>query len=546
MALRAAVALFGLLLLLPFEPRAPVLALAGARITLLEAAAVLALLVLAWDARGRVGAVARHPPVPLLALALFGGANLLSGALAADHRGLALKFALRMVAMVAFALVVAAQPPRVHRAGLLGLTAAATLVALLAAGEGLGARSLDTFLGAFREAPFNVAGVRRASAGTEYPNLAAAFLMYGLLASAGLLSVRPRAWRVAAPLAALLSLGLLFTYSRGALVATGLGLVAIAAGRRRSATAPLAALAAVTGVTLGFLVSGEAFRLRFGSEGITGWYGARYEPEERAISLAPGERRATSVTVTNTGSKTWVVSEAFHLSSHWYDEERRPYRWDGGRTALPRDLGPGESVTLLAELQAPPSEGRFLLTWDMVHEHTTWFSQEGVPAATVSVQVSRGAPPPPGKAPAPRVEEKPWRPSRWELWGLALALWRESPLFGVGPDNYRRLYGPRAGRLSWDTRVFANNTLLEAAATTGLAGASALAATLLSTLACAWRRLRQAPAATRAQGLAAALLGLCVGLAAHGLVDYVLAFTGHYLLFGFVVGSVSAREEGAA
>ena len=543
MALRAGAALFGLLLLLPFEPRAPVLALRDARITLLEAVAAVAVLVLAWDARGRIGALARRPPFPLLALGLFGAAHLLSAALATEHRGLALKFALRMAAMAAFALVVAAQPPKVHGTGLVGLVTAATLVAVLAVAEGLGTRSLDAFLGAFREAPFNVAGVRRASAGTEYPNLAAAFVMYGLLASAGLLSERPRAWRAAAPLAALLSLGLLFTYSRGALVAAALGLVAVAAVRRSAAAAPLASLLVLGATTAGFLASGEAFRLRLGSEGISGWYGARYEPEEREMSLAPGERRTTAVTVINTGSKAWVVSEAFHLSCRWYDAERRA-RWDGGRTMLPRDLGPGESVRLRAELEAPASEGRFVLAWDMVHEHTTWFSEEGVPPGVVEVRVSRGAPPPRVVTPPLRIEEKPWRPSRWELWSLALALWRESPLLGVGPDNYRRLYGPRAGRLSWDTRVFANNTLLEAAATTGLLGASALAATLVSTILVGARRLRRAPAGSRAQGVAAALLGLSLGLAAHGVVDYVLAFTGHYLLFGFVVGAVSAREEG--
>jgi O-antigen ligase len=541
MALRARAALFGLLLLLPFEPRAPVLVLPGARLTLLEAAAAVALVALAFEARGRLAGLARRPPLPLLALGLYGAAHLASASSCSDHRDLAFKFALRMAAMAAFALVVAAQPPDVIRAGLLGLVTASALVALLAVAEGLGARFLDPFLAAFREAPFNVAGVRRASAGTEYPNLAAAFLMYGIVASAGLLSVRPRAWLRASALAAFFSLGLLFTYSRGALVATALGLLVIAAGRRSGAAAPIAALAALGLVTAGFMASGEAFRLRLGSEGIAGWYRARYEPAEPALALAPGERRVTMVTVTNTGSKAWVVSEDFHLACHWYDAERRVHRWDGGRTVLPRDLGPGESLTLRAELQAPASEGRFLLAWDMVHEHTTWFSEEGVPPAAVTVRVSRDAAAlPPGRLSPPRVDEGPWRPSRFELWGLAVDLWRERPILGVGPDNFRRLYGPRAGRLSWDSRVYANNTLLEAAATTGLLGAAALAVSLAAILVGAWRRLREAATGSAAQGVAAALLGLAAGLAAQGLVDYILAFTGHYLLLGFVVGATSA------
>jgi len=291
------------------------------------------------------------------------------------------------------------------------------------------------------------------------------------------------------------------------------------------------------------VASEEAFRLRLGSEGTLGWYRARYEPAERELRLAPGERRQTAVTITNAGSKTWVVSEGFHLACHWYAENFRPYRWDGGRTILPRDLGPGESLTLRAEVEAPASEGRFLLAWDMVHEHTTWFSEEGVPPAAVAVQVSRGATRAAIVPTTPALEETPWRPSRFELWRLAVDLWRRGPLFGVGPDNYRRLYGPSAGHRSWDTRVYANNTLLEAAATTGLLGASALAATLVSMIVRARRRLREAAPGSQAQGLAAALLGLSAGLAAHGLVDYVLAFTGHYLLLGFVVGSVSTAES---
>jgi O-antigen ligase len=49
---------------------------------------------------------------------------------------------------------------------------------------------------------------------------------------------------------------------------------------------------------------------------------------------------------------------------------------------------------------------------------------------------------------------------------------------GVGPDNFRRLYGRYAGRTFWDERVSANNLALETGATTGLLGVLALAGTL--------------------------------------------------------------------
>ena len=539
MALRAPAALFLLLLLLPFEARQPALALPWGRLTLLELAAAALLAVLAWDARARLFALARRPAPPLLGLLLYAAAHLLSAGLAPGERGAALKFALRMLVMALAACVVAAQPSGARRAGLLGLVAASALVALPALAEGLGARSLDPFFDAFREAPFNVGGVRRASASTEYPNLAAAFIVSGLLAAAGWL--RRRAW-TGALLAAPLCLGLLFTYSRGALIAAVLGLLAVPVARRSLAGAPLACLAVLACLAAAFAASGEAVRLRLGSEGMGGWYRAGYAPADRELALAPGERGVCAVGIRNVGSKAWVVAEDFHLSYHWYDAAGRPVRWDGDRTALPRDVRPGESVMLDATLQAPPSEGRFLLAWDMVHEHTTWFSEEGSPPGIVAVRVSREQAPPAAGLEPLRLEPPPWRPSRWELWRLALELWRERPLVGQGPDSYRRLYGRRAGHSPFDTRVFANNTLLEALATTGALGALALAATLVLLLAGAWRTLRAAPAGSLEEAEAAALLAVSVGLAAHGVVDYVLAFTGHYLLFAFVVGSVSAGE----
>jgi O-antigen ligase len=121
-------------------------------------------------------------------------------------------------------------------------------------------------------------------------------------------------------------------------------------------------------------------------------------------------------------------------------------------------------------------------------------------------------------------------------------MWRERPLTGVGSDNFRWLYGPRAGRAFWDARVYANNTLLEAAATTGALGALALGGCLLASLE---RGLRRARAADPGAAEGAAALGsfaLVAGIAAHGVVDYVLAFTGHYAALGFAVGAVSAAD----
>src|SRR5712691_6415266 len=192
--------------LVPFEPRAPTLPVGPLHFTVVEGVALLA-------------------------------AAALVSAAASDDRGGALKFALRMAFMAAFATAVSLAEPEDRRRALLALALGGAVAAGLAMAEGMGVRALDPMLGALREMPFNVAGVRRAAAGSEYPNLGAACIAYGLLAAAA--AAAARGWVARAALVALpFSLALLYTYSRGALVASAVGLVAAAAtaGGRRART----------------------------------------------------------------------------------------------------------------------------------------------------------------------------------------------------------------------------------------------------------------------------------------------------------------------
>jgi O-antigen ligase len=69
--------------------------------------------------------------------------------------------------------------------------------------------------------------------------------------------------------------------------------------------------------------------------------------------------------------------------------------------------------------------------------------------------------------------EAPWVVGRLELWGAALRLIQTRPLLGVGPDNFRHLYGAQLGLETWDERVQANNLYLEVLADVGLLGLAA-------------------------------------------------------------------------
>jgi hypothetical protein len=205
-----------LFLIAPFEPR-HTLPLGVFQISLLEAVALPCFAVFAHASRGRPWRLAP----PLIALGFLVAAAVFSASLAEADPGRSLRFALRLAAMTGFAILVARLAESDIRWGFTALAFSGSVAALLAVAEGIGARSLDVFLGVFREIPFNVAGIRRATGGSEYPNLGAAVIVYALAAAASLLREKPlfRALVVAG-----LTAGLAFTYSRGAWLA---GLVAL-------------------------------------------------------------------------------------------------------------------------------------------------------------------------------------------------------------------------------------------------------------------------------------------------------------------------------
>lgn len=536
----AALSLPLLLAILPFEPRQPTLPLLGLQFTLLECAAGAVMAVLFSSCRERLGELVRRPPLPLAFLATYAGANLLSAAVAPAHRGPAAVFCLRMVAAAVFALLVAAAPPEARRRGFAALVGGSTLVALLAIAEGCGVRSLDPFLDAFRLGPSEVAGSRRATGGLNDPNLAATFLMHGMLVGVGMAADLPGPLRMAIPYGLLVGLGLLFTDSRGGFLAALFGLatlgVALGRGGRARIRAPMAALLTLLALAPAFALRPTFQRLSI--EGAASEYGARYEPAEASLSLKPREARSIRVRVTNTGREAWDPAGGFQIHTLWYDMERKQLMGVGQAFSprIPRRAVPGDIVDLEVEVRAPEREGPYLLVWDLLGREVGWFLSFGVVPAQVPTAVSAsgaGVPPLGFELPAAT-----WRRGRLELWRLALVMWRAHPFTGVGPDNFRWLHDAYGGWVRPDPESPAHSLFLEAAATTGALGLLALLGTFLSTARAALRSLRMAAGSADAVP-AAVILALLAGIAAHGVVDYFLSFTGHYLFLGFVVGSAS-------
>ncbi|MCM3904625.1 MAG: DUF1698 domain-containing protein [Pyrinomonadaceae bacterium] len=78
-------------------------------------------------------------------------------------------------------------------------------------------------------------------------------------------------------------------------------------------------------------------------------------------------------TAGDAGDETGAVS----LGSHLLRADEEEVDWDYGRAALPRDLEPGDTADIEFRVRAPRTAGRYIVEFDMVAEHVTWFEDHG-------------------------------------------------------------------------------------------------------------------------------------------------------------------------
>jgi hypothetical protein len=553
----AALLLLGLLL--PFELKEPLLRLGPPAVTNVELALYLALA--AWAAsqarQGWPRWTAAHTPVLAWACALG-----LSAALAPVERGLAVKFALRSLGGCALFYAAAGLLRSTGRAA--ALAAALALGACLSALAGLAEVWLPGVrpaLAAFKTQTTLVGSFVRASGTLQYANIAAMYWEAVLLVLVGLAGWQAARgargpWRWFAGAGALTLAGaLVLSGSRAGLAAAAGGLAVLAAVGIRSAPAlrrpALAALAGLGLFALAGLAANPWQALRLRSESTADWYRAGYTVAPAALTLETGQVTTVSVTVRNEGVVPWPAAgdEAIHLSYHWLDgEDGRMVIFDGWRSLLPQDVSPGEQVTVDAFVLAPSQPGRYALQWDMVQEEVLWFSAQGDDTAEVPVEVRPAQAGATGPRPAPPVQPLVQRqPARLALWRAAGRMWLEHPLLGVGPDNFRHIYGRYLDLEQFDRRIHANSLYLETLATLGLAGALALAGLVGALGWTAWRGWHAPPlrADPAARALAAGLLAALAAFLLHGLFDYFLEFTPTYTLFWLLAGAAAGLLGGA-
>jgi hypothetical protein len=113
------------------------------------------------------------------------------------------------------------------------------------------------------------------------------------------------------------------------------------------------------------------------------WHAYELEPQRAGVATR------ARVRLENAGTAPWRSRgrEGVQLAYHWLDALGNAIVWDGSRTALPRVVGPGESVELEPTVLAPRPPGRYRLAFDLVEEFRFWFAEVGSAPLELPVDV---------------------------------------------------------------------------------------------------------------------------------------------------------------
>jgi O-antigen ligase len=545
----------GLLLLSPFEASRPLMRLPGQSVTSVEAALTAACGV--WLCACAIsGRLPWRSALTIPWLVLI-GTMFAAALLAPAHRTNALNMTGRLVlALVVYLMTVHGARGRPLRAILRVAALGGVLVAALTILEYYRWPAVVDLLRVFRAGGAHVGAQIRASGPLQYPTIASMYLEITFALTLGLLTRavdERRAYAVVAGVTALVLMaqGIIVTFTRAGLLTLSTSLALVAFLRIRESRRIDPAVAALAGVALAVVVQfatsrpAESLRLRMSTEGQENWYRASVDAPLDVV-VAADTRILVPVRVTNHGLTTWdpEAQPRFRFSYHWLNESGdRVVWWEGERTDFPGRVAPGATVPLAAHVRAPRQPGRYRLMWDVEHEHRLWFSTEPDAPLFMSRAVVTGG----GAAPIAVDEGQPLprttaRPGRLVLWRAASRMIAAHPVAGVGPDNFRLLYGSYIGLANPDPRVHTNNMYIEMLVSGGVLGGAAA-------LWLFWRagaqvvRLVGAPAGGHAAAAVAAA-GIAIGV--HGLVDSFVSFTPTYTLMAIVMALTVVSVDGAA
>ena len=522
----------------PFERALPG-SLGGLTLSTLELSVAAALAVGGFALLRDSSTLTWRTPITRPALALLACAVIASVA-APEFRGNALRATGRMAAsFLLFTLAVnALSSTRLARQVSATLLGAGAVVGFIAVLELAQVPAVLDLLKVFRPGFHVVGGQLRATSTLFYPTIASMYLE--VVFALGLVWIASS--RLAFVALALVGAGIIATFTRAGLITMTTSLVVYGGltyyargGRWGREHAALAALAAVLIALVLLSRSPQMLVARMSTDVSQEWYGATYDVP-RTLTLRPGSFTDVPITLANRGRLTWQSTQlpSFAVSYHWLaagSEELLLY--DGLRTPFTQPVEPGDDVAVQARVRAPGYPGTYVLVWDVVQEHRTWLSLEGVYPGRTVVTVEGE----PVGAPLPargRMPSGTLRMPRSVLWSTAWQIAQEHPLLGIGPDNFRLVYGRPLGLAAFDRRVHANNTYLEILVGMGAIGVAALVWLVVAASRSAIAMVRRADAG--AMPLLAAAVAACLAIAAHGVVDSFMTFTSTYVVFALATG----------
>jgi hypothetical protein len=557
--------LVGLALVLPFE--LPVCHLGPLQLTTVEIVLYATLAVWSLSAARRPresvqSAIAAVRSDPWVQMTLAWIAVMFASAFAApSYQGPAFKFALRSLSgvMIFFAVRAMARHRPTWQRVVWALVAGALVSAATAWIDSWFPGS-EVVWAAFRESSFSTFGLRRASGVFAYPTIGAMYweAAVPLVVSAPLLNPFAearggrRAIAFTAAASALLVGAILASATRSGIAGVLVAVVTLLAfGGPAGPWLWRSAAWAGAVLAVSWLLAMDTTQLlgqRLQWWRDDSWLRAQYELESpMPPSLMTREMFEMRLRIRNTGTVAWKsnADQPTRLAYHWqpvrgkasYDD------YEGLRTDLPVDVEPGTTFEMWGRAEAPNKVGSYVLRWDLVREGVSWFSECGNATADVAVDVRQGVRTAAAASPSQPLQiASPLPPPRPALWRAARVLWRERPLLGVGPDNFRRRYqailspAPN-GQPYRDTRIHANNWYFETLADLGLAGIAALGWMAFVLFRSIRRHFAEGNVAGIGVGLAAALFFV------HGALDYFLEFTPLYGLFWLLLGLTSAAPQ---
>ena len=89
------------------------------------------------------------------------------------------------------------------------------------------------------------------------------------------------------------------------------------------------------------------------------------------------------IQVSNVGRVPWPADGdagtkgIVRLGAHLLRADEEEVEWDGGRASLSHDMAAGESTEIAFDFKTPVQPGAYIIEFDMVAEHVTWFEDFG-------------------------------------------------------------------------------------------------------------------------------------------------------------------------